>query len=335
MHLLSFRSCSEDKNAECNRGFFEQLAHLSNASKRISSIGAQHLFQGLPLELQQDSRWQEHLQASRGRGFWFWKPALVNYLWRKNTFQDGDTVIWADADDVPYVFSDTADDLFKRALSKDKWDVFAKSMRFCENEWTKGDIFKEFNVPWNSEYGLTQQAHAQFFVLRLNNRTRRFMQHWEDLVSNYQLVSDEPSEEPSSPWLTENRHDQSLLSMLVKANKPVFDFAEFDSAPFPCLNELPKPWPLLEPASIRPFKRASEWPWERHPRFGVEGLRVKMGDFERDALENESPVLGQAASALQRQRQQPPSRTICIQGSCSDLDALVPGTVPPGVSTVA
>jgi hypothetical protein len=43
------------------------------------------------------------------------------------------------------------------------------------------------------------------------------IQEWALLIENYHLVSDEPSLHQNQETFSDNRHDQSLLSMLLKA----------------------------------------------------------------------------------------------------------------------
>merc|ERR1712206_44582 len=101
-------------------------------------------------------------------------------------------------------------------------DFWIRAQTLCEHEWTKGDIFERFGTKYDDRhYGLTGQFWANMFVFRVNARTRHFMHLWESLCADYHLISDEQSRVAGSPSFIENRHDQSLLSMLVKASSAV------------------------------------------------------------------------------------------------------------------
>ena len=107
------------------------------------------------------------------------------------------------------------------ANSKGGYDFFIESLLRCEKEWTKGDIFQKFNTtPQDSYYGQTAQFEAGFWIASVNERTLKFMEMYEDLMSDIHLCSDEKSTSPNDRSFISNRHDQSILSMLTKAQGP-------------------------------------------------------------------------------------------------------------------
>merc|ERR1712066_867460 len=69
-----------------------------------------------------------------------------------------------------------------------------------------------------------------------------------DLAADFHLISDEPSVFPNYPGWQDNRHDQSLFSMLVKASNPEIDGGD--------------PWDQQPPAA-----------WPMNAEFGIAGLR--------------------------------------------------------------
>ena len=79
MHLVSHRSCSQNLSDACSEVFLAQLRKLLAAASR-TELWRAHLFAALPQELMEQPRWVTHVRATRGRGYWFWKPALLNML---------------------------------------------------------------------------------------------------------------------------------------------------------------------------------------------------------------------------------------------------------------
>jgi len=338
-HLISFRSCSQDPKKPCNAFFFEQLRNLSAAASQVPIIRHHHLYQGLPRELLESKRWAKHVvEGVRGRGYWFWKPALVNLLLKKGTLQLEDTVIWADADYSRAFEDPRISELWPVFLANNSWDIFAQSQKFCEASWTKGDIFKHFGVHWSDpHYGLTTQMKAQFWIMKLNHRTIRFMKHWEDLISNFTLVSDMRSETQNAPLFAQNRHDQSLFSMLLKASLVHMDSDPRDCKAYADLPEVRK--------SDTALRRAAGEGQALHPRYGIRHLKATLGDFKSQA-KAALRALDWAGKAAQRSKaaesrhaakvrfaeaEEAPAREICVRGVCRDLAALPPGALPSGV----
>jgi len=132
-------------------------------------------------------------------------------------------------------------------------DVFVQDTLYCEEQWTKGDIFKSFRVisANYSQYGLTTQLWAALWLIQVNARSRSFLQTWERLMANYHLVSGEQSIVPNPAGLRKNRHDQNLFSMLLKGSSRAIGHA--------CGGT-----------------HESQHTWQQNPKYGVEGLKVCM-----------------------------------------------------------
>lgn len=289
--LISHRSCSQDPQAACNHHLFQQLNSLSDEAEAYPFV-EHFLYQGLPSDILNDPKWEKHLEADKGRGYWFWKAALTNRLLKRGGISDGDIVVWIDADTGP-----------GRLGSKPDWvevlggnfqeDFLVKDQTWIERDWTKGDIFKEFNVSVGSrQYGTSRQAHAQFWLLRVNEKTRELLSKWEKLVLNFHLVSDEKSVAPNGPHFRANRHDQSLLSMLLKASMIHLVGKNYQQ--------------------------------QLHPEFGVRGLNAiqgGIGNLQRTHIPDNSSRLSP-----------PTSRWICVRDDCYDLNMQPKGFVPHGVA---
>ena len=96
------------------------------------------------------------------------------------------------------------------------YDLLTFQLRKPEQCWTKGDIFAKFRVSANSQYANCRQVMATYFILKVSSRTRAFVKLWIDLVADLQLLTDQKSVAKNLNCFRENRHDQSLFSMLVK-----------------------------------------------------------------------------------------------------------------------
>ena len=128
VHLLSFRSCSQNNSKPCNKRLFKELSTMSRKAAMNRAITKHHLFQGLPQEIFTAERWKNHVKDEniRGRGYWFWKVALFNYLVRNETIRDGDIVIYADPDG-----DNGSGTRYVTEFTEDKWlsrlDLFSDS----------------------------------------------------------------------------------------------------------------------------------------------------------------------------------------------------------------
>lgn len=150
--------------------------------------------------------------SKRGGGYWFWKPLMILRVLQK--IPDDSILVYSDPDrpDVLIYLADLIETMVQRNhdLAVEQW---ASSRERC---WTKGDIFHHFNVSYEDPAAISAQYSLNFIVMQKNPKVIQLIQEWATLIENYHLVSDEPSLHQNHKTYQENRHDQSLLSMLLK-----------------------------------------------------------------------------------------------------------------------
>jgi len=91
--------------------------------------------------------------------------------------------------------------------------ILSFELDYDEKSYTKMDILQELNA---FELMDTKQLVGGIFIIRKCERTVNLVKEWYKLCSNYHLISDEPSKIPNEPEFIENRHDQSIFSLLRK-----------------------------------------------------------------------------------------------------------------------
>lgn len=203
-------------------------------SQRLFTLDEVKSYTTIPQFLLDDPDYKRHLQfyltdnhsdrSSRGGGYWFWKPNLI-YHHLQHDMQDGDYLIYTDADRVDFL-SWLA--YLLETMQERNADLVLEQMQFKEKEWTKGDIYSYFNdnasqqqqqqAPMMPDADESLQYNGSLIILQKNAATVQFVSDWIEVVKNYHLLSDEPSIAPNAKGFKENRHDQSLVSMLIKYN---------------------------------------------------------------------------------------------------------------------
>ena len=118
------------------------------------------------------------------------------------------------------------------------------------------------------------------------------------------MISDEASVHPNNEAFEDNRHDQSLLSMLTKAQVPSIDDHHFSEKCF-ALNSA-----VLDPQS-----------WKKHPRFGIPNLVAHIGGFETLPEEMNRTGSGRGVKTVTNLRAPllEPARKICVLDACFDM----------------
>ena len=168
----------------------------------------------------------------RGYGYWIWKPYLI-----KKVFDDikfGDIINYVDIG--CHIIKDNLlqfEEYINFINRDDKWilpfqyhsnfDYDLKKISFPsrkEIEYSKADLLKYFNVYNNKNVKESPQFWAGCFFIKKNKESINFINEWINVFeTKYDLIDDTPSKTKNFTEFLENRHDQSVYSLLCKKYK--------------------------------------------------------------------------------------------------------------------
>jgi len=161
------------------------------------------------------------LQEPRGGGYWLWKPYIINDM--LNQLKEDDILVYADAGcdlnpaGVPRLNE------YVKMISKDSGKcVLAMSLEkeFPENNWTTSAIFDHFGIPPENARAISAQVVTGASIYRKCKESMALVSAWlKTAMENPELFTDKFNEEAKvrRPAFTENRHNQSIFSVLVKS----------------------------------------------------------------------------------------------------------------------
>jgi hypothetical protein len=157
------------------------------------------------------------LYGTRGFGYWCWKSDII--LQTLNEMQDGENIVYCDMG-CHLINNGIALNKLEKYIKKinDENCVLCQQLEYEECMWTKADIFNYFNVLDNEEYTRSKQSAATYFLGKKNQNLINAIKEWRYiLVNEYEkLVTDTPSKIPNFSNFRENRHDQSIFSLISK-----------------------------------------------------------------------------------------------------------------------
>ncbi len=170
-------------------------------------------------DLKEDTEfWKQHsnfiLNKKRGYGYWIWKSYLI-----KITLE-----IMNDNDILIYLDSGCEIDIKKKEKFIECIDYIKKNNIVCtdsglfEKKYTKMDLLNYLNCN-SAIYYNTIQLQAGAIGLKKCDIIKKFVDEWYDTCYNYSLIDDSPSKEKNLSEFIENRHDQSVFSLLFKKYK--------------------------------------------------------------------------------------------------------------------
>ena len=222
--LLAF--ATDDLKKSINR--LKRQASESNFYEEIKIFNSN----GLPSELSHKIDSLLSLHKKRGYGYWIWKPYLIKKIF--NDIEYGDIVNYLDIG--CHILKENASKFIEYTnfiKKKDKWilpfqyhsnfDCKNKKITFptrLEKEYTKGDLLHYFEVYDNKSIIETPQFWAGCFFLKKTELSINFLNEWiEVFEKRFDLIDDSLSSVKNYPDFLENRHDQSVYSLLCKKYK--------------------------------------------------------------------------------------------------------------------
>lgn len=155
----------------------------------------------------------DKLVPSRGFGYWCWKPFII--LKTLENIKDGDILIYVD---IGCHINKEGEKRFYEYL-----DIVIENKALCfkshwvERYWTKSDLFNYFNKLNNINITNTPQHPATISIFEKNDINLELVNKWlQVFYDDFSLVDDTPSKIPNLDGFVENRHDQSVFSILTK-----------------------------------------------------------------------------------------------------------------------
>lgn len=156
--------------------------------------------------------------GSRGYGYWVWKPYLIMESLKK--IQEGDILLYTDIG--CHLNSNGLSHFLKywKEVKNNRSGFLVTKLNQEERQektWTKGDLFDYFKVRNNPQITDTPQYQTGIIFIRKCEETIQIIQQWLDVYYyNFHLADDSPSISTNIDGFREHRHDQSILSILLK-----------------------------------------------------------------------------------------------------------------------
>lgn len=146
-------------------------------------------------------------------GYGIWKPFLV--LKELEGLDDGDRLFYADSGCEFDLHCENPKEEYEALVKHmDKYKIIATLCNW-DRHMNKMDLVKYLNMEDHPGF-MTEQIQATTFIIEKNENTVALVKEWYDTCCIYHLVNDEPSVASNRPDYDEHRHEQSILSLLLK-----------------------------------------------------------------------------------------------------------------------
>ncbi len=172
----------------------------------------------------------------RGFGFWSWKPQIILQVLEK--MENGDLLQYTDSGchlnpngqkrllDY-FEMTEKSDSGILAFRSKSYQEKSSSDLNpiILEYQYTKGDVIQHFGVVGNKNITHTPQFQGGIIFIRKDDSTITFVKKWlSAITTDFNLIDDSPSVYPNFAGFIENRHDQSVFSILCKLSNVSYLF---------------------------------------------------------------------------------------------------------------
>ena len=150
----------------------------------------------------------------RGYGYWIWRPLLILDTFEK--MNDGDILLFADAGCELNVYGKNRM-LEYIDMTKNHGCLFFQ-IEHPDYKWTKADCIDVIGLDLDSSIVNSDQIEGGSFFLKKTERNITLIKKVSEIANLdcHHYITDERSRIPNHPEFIEHRHDQSILSLLVK-----------------------------------------------------------------------------------------------------------------------
>lgn len=154
---------------------------------------------------------KEILTGKRGGGYWLWKP----YIIKKSLEQlnSGEYLIYSDSGAC---YISNIEPLIN-CMETENTDIMVFSLNYKEGIWSKRDAFILMDCDYE-EYYDTPQRLGGFLVIKKTCFANEFVSEWLKYAQDSRIITDQENcmGKENYPGFKENRHDQTILSLLSK-----------------------------------------------------------------------------------------------------------------------
>ena len=144
------------------------------------------------------------------------------YKKKLNEINDGDILIYLDAGCTINKKGKKRFDEYIEMLNNTEEGIISFQMPHKEKIWTTKEIFNYFKININSDIANSGQILDGILIMKKNKHLIKLNELWLKAVyDNSLLFTDFYNKKNQKPYFKDNRHEQSVFSVIRKMNNPI------------------------------------------------------------------------------------------------------------------
>ena len=185
-------------------------------------------------------RFKEILKQPRIGGYGIWRPYIINK--KINEINNNDILIYLDAGCSINQFGKKRFDEYINLLNNSDEGIISFQMPHNEKQYTTIEVFNYFNIDINSEIANTGQILDGILIMKKNNNLINMNNIWFNTIYDNPLLFTDYYNKNQEDYFKDNRHEQSIFSVIRKMNNPILLLDETYIIPFGSSESLKYPF---------------------------------------------------------------------------------------------
>lgn len=158
------------------------------------------------------------LSLERGAGYWIWKSYFI--LKRLSEIEKDDVLIYLDAGCTIHRMAKKRFDEYINMLENECMISFQMS-EYIEKYYTTKEIFEHFGVSHMDSITDSGQYLGGIRIMKNNEETLRIIQLEYDTYKENRMLVTDCFNDKQEDYFIDNRHEQSIFSVIRKMNKTI------------------------------------------------------------------------------------------------------------------
>ena len=171
------------------------------------------------------------LKRPRGAGYWIWKFDIIKQQLTK--LANNDILIYIDAGCSININGKTRFNEYIEMLNNSNESIISFQMPHIENKYTNKELFHHFDMNVNDNNGKSGQFVGGILIMKNTDKMMKIIDECINVLrTDHLLVTDHYNKNGQCNDFIDNRHDQSILSLVRKKHGSIILTDETWFTPF-------------------------------------------------------------------------------------------------------
>lgn len=158
------------------------------------------------------------LKMKRGGGYWIWKYDIITQT--LDHINDNDVLIYLDAGCSINTNGKPRFDEYINMLTPEN-PIISFQIHHLEYQYTTKEIFDYFNVSKDINIINSEMLMNGVLIMKKNNTLKKLFDLWGKCLTDNPLLFTDHYNKNQNPGFIDNRHEQSVFSVIRKMNNPL------------------------------------------------------------------------------------------------------------------